>query len=599
MEVTNYMDGKSLYYGFVYGAKEVIRNKRLLNKINVFPVQDGDTGSNLASTLDYIVNKSSVYDSALQTFQSIADAALTGARGNSGAIFAQYLNGITMELFGEDKISLRAFSISVKNAVPYAYKAISNPVEGTMLTIIKDWSEAMYSYSEKAKDFLELFSKAQEVALISLNSTTEKMVLLKENSVVDAGAKGFIHFLEGFINFLKNGQASYIEEAIAEELEEEDFDFTHTEFHQGDIKFRYCTEALLQGKDLPLETLKTVLTPLGDSLIVAGDKNKAKIHLHTDKPQDMFLKLREYGTILEQKADDMKAQNQVITNRKYPIALVTDSIADIPKELIEKYQIHVLPLNILLEGSNYLDRISINAEKFFSIEEELKEFPTSSQPSARTVENLFSFLTSYYDSVIAVIVSKELSGTFNAVNSATEKLINEGKKLSVINSKLNSGAEGLLVLKAAEEIASGKSHDNIVHVLNNQVSKTKIYVSVDTLKYMVRSGRVSQTKGSLAKLLNLKPIVSLDEKGAGTIFDKAFSRKGSTKKLISAVKAVLEKDQIDRYVIVHGNSPKRAQEYKEIFTRLIGKEPEYIEEVSTIVAMSAGEGSVAIAFSTK
>ena len=195
------LTGENIHYSFVSGANQVIAQKKVLNDINVFPVPDGDTGNNLASTMETIIEEAKVNANAYRTFQSIADAALTGARGNSGIIFAQYINGISDSLADEDVISIRSFAESVKNAVPHAYSAISNPVEGTMITVIKGWAEAVHSKWEQAGDFYELLSHSLETAMESLRQTTEKLKVLKDASVVDSGAKGFVHFVEGFAQF--------------------------------------------------------------------------------------------------------------------------------------------------------------------------------------------------------------------------------------------------------------------------------------------------------------------------------------------------------------------------------------------------------------
>lgn len=584
----NYIDGENLYYAFIAGANEVIKEKKILNKINVFPVADGDTGTNLAITMNGIVKNSKKRASAVETFKSIADAALTGARGNSGTIFAQYINGITMELYDEEKISLKRFSISAKNAVAYAYEAIENPVEGTMISVIKDWANSLYTLRNSSDDFAEVFSKSLKDAFKSLHETTEKLAVLKGAGVVDSGAKGFVTFLEGFINYLKTGEVIKCEEDI-------EFDNDFVDIHPSnseEIIYRYCTEGLIEGKDIEVNKLREGIKELGDSLIVAGNKNKAKIHIHTNNPSRLFKVLGEFGEIVEQKAEDMKFQNEIINNRKYNIALVTDSIADIPMELIEKYQIYQLPLNLNIGKSTFLDKVTIKSEELYELLSKSKEAPSSSQPTIKSVEGVYSFLTTYYDSIVVISVSKEMSGTYNIFKKASEKF--GEKQITVINSKLNSAAEGLVVLEAAEEIAKGSSHEEVVNRVKDAIEKSKIYVSVSDLSGMIRSGRVSTVVGAIGKLVNLKPIVSIDEEGKGILVGKAFSVKKNTEDIFKLVKDIKSNEEIKRYNIVHGKGEKRLEAFKEELKRIIGKEPEYIEEVSSIVAASAGENTLAI-----
>lgn len=590
MKVTH-LDGEKIYYSFLSGANEVISQKKVLNEINVFPVPDGDTGNNLATTMTTIIEEAKFEGSAKQTFKSIADAALIGARGNSGIIFAQYINGISMGLEEDDKISISKFAESVKKAVPYAYSAISNPVEGTMITVIKDWADSIYNLKENAADFYELFSKSLDAALSSLKDTPNKLKVLKDASVVDSGAKGFVHFLEGFARFLHTGN---IEKLNRDGLELLSFD-EHPENVHDNFNYRFCTEGLVQKEGIDIEKLKNELLSMGDSLIIAGNESKARIHIHTDTPDQIFMILRRYGKIIQQKVDDMKSQYDAIYNRKNKIALVTDSIADLPRSFMDSHQIHMIPLNLMLEDTAYLDKLTITSENFYSLMDEVQEYPTSSQPNYKVIEGIFSSLVEHYNSVIVITVAKALSGTYQTVSNAADRFVQKGKKIDVIDSKQNSGAQGLLVMKAAELIEKGFDHDKIVKDINELSAKTKIFVSVNTLKYMVKSGRVNKVTGFAAKLMNLKPVISLDENGMGTILDKAFSTGGNTKKIIKRVKDLIDKEGNVRYAIVHAGAEERAAQYESAFSQIIGKKPEYIMSISPIVAMSAGIGCVAIA----
>lgn len=590
------INGEKMYYGFVSGANEVIKQKLELNRINVFPIADGDTGNNLAYTMNAIIENANIEDSPKETMASIADAALVGARGNSGIIFAQFVNGMYMELEDKEKIGVMDFAASVKKAGEYAHKAIANPVEGTMITVINDWAESISSLGESIKDFGGLFTDSLTVALKSLADTPEKLKVLKDAGVVDSGAKGFVHFIEGFLNFIKTGEIENLKSLISKV----DFDASNVHVHENfDLNYRYCSEALLQGKNLSTEKIKEGVEDLGDSLILAGNKNKVRIHIHTSEPEELFFKLRDYGKITFQKVEDMKRQYESIYDRKSEIALVTDSIADLPKEFMDKHQIHLLPLNILIEDTNYLDKVTISSSHFYDLMDELEDYPSSSQPTIKEAEKMLKELAAHYKSIIVVTVSSKMSGTYEVLKKASESLKKDGTNIEVIDSKLNSGGEGLVVLKAAEEIAKGKSFDQVVEKIKEIREKTHIFVSVPTLKYMLKSGRIGKAQAIAANMVNLKPVVSIDENGDGIIIGKAFSEKGNTKKISELVKDIMKKGTIDKYSLVHANRDERVNEYKEYYTKLIGKEPEYIMEISTIVAMNAGIGAVAISVSTE
>lgn len=586
------LDSENLYYSFVSGAQEVIKNKNSLNEINVFPVADGDTGSNLSSTMHAIILDARISGSVKETMNSIADAALTGARGNSGIIIAQYINGIFLSLMDEETITIPSFAETVKNAVPYAYQAISDPVEGTIITVIREWADAVYSHKDLSANFSELFSKSMITANKSLEATTSRLKVLQDSKVVDSGAKGFVYFLQGFATFLRTGKVD-----LEVSDEPEDLAFNEELIHsQGEIRHRYCTEALLSAASIDLEALRAELALYGDSLIVAGNNHKARIHIHANAPEQVFQVLRKKGIILQQKADDMVRQNESAFDRKYDTALITDSIADLPQEMLDRYQVHMLPLNLNFDNTSYLDKVTMTPELFYPLLEEAIEYPKSSQPNPIVVEKYLDTVLSHYDKVIILTVAKEQSGTNSVFQNAVSKKLHEGKKIAVIDSKRNSGAEGLLVMKAAEMIAAETPFDEIVGAIERLRDRTNIFVSVNNLKYMVRSGRLSKVSGLAAMTINLKPVVSIDAEGKGSIAEKAFSEKGNKKKLFRLLEKVNAQEQISRYAIVHANNPEKAEAYRKRSVALLGKEPEYIMNISTIVGMSAGVGTVAISY---
>lgn len=585
------MSGEVLYYAFLSGVTEVRKQKNMLNKTNVFPVPDGDTGTNLVSTMNTIIEEMKIQISIKETVKSMANAALTGARGNSGIIFAQFINGISEEIRDIEILNIQNFAEIIKRAVPYTYRAISNPIEGTMITVIREWAEAVYKLKDDVKNFDEIITRTLEDAKRALANTSNLLEVLKKSSVVDSGANGFVIFLEGVASFLryknviKLGQIS-LEESVEEELHS----FT------GDIPYRYCTEALISNDNMDSNELRKAIEHLGDSIIIAGNSEKIRVHIHTNKPDELFYILKEWGEILQQKVDDMVMQYDAVNNRLNKTAILTDSIADLPQELIDKYQIHMIPLNLIINGSSYLDKLTIKPDRFYSMLDSLADYPTSSQPAFKSLERVFSFLTSHYESIIAITVSKEMSGTFNVFKSAAERFIREGKKISIINSNLNSGAEGLLVLRAARELEKGKSYEEVVDIIKMSIKKTKIYVSVNTLKYMVRGGRVSPLKGIAGTLLNLKPIISIDEGGRGVASGKAFSTGQNIRKIIGIVRKAREEDKITSYCIVHANAEFRAQELGRKLTEVLGQEPEYITEISSVVGLNAGIGAIAVSY---
>ena len=589
LSMTSQVRTQQLYEAFSRGAQEVIKQRRELNRINVFPVADGDTGTNMAATMESILTNSHLYPSSKETMQSISDAVTLGSRGNSGAIFAQFTIGFTQH-FEDETISETEFVAALQQAVRFVYKALAVPVEGTMITVIRIWAQEVEFLFNESHDLKSSIQKSQAKAYQALLDTPKLLEVLRVHQVLDSGAKGFFHFIEGFISGLFHEDLNEMEEV------EESNEVVHDETHIHEtLTHRYCTEVVIGNVTLETSELRTRLSELGDSILFIQNGKKIKIHVHTQQPATVVAEMRRYGQVLFQKVDDMARQNQALYLRKSDTALLTDSIADLNQEWMDEHQVHILPMTIIFDQSSYLDRLTMNAERFYQEVDQLAEYPSSSQPNEKQLIDKYSDLLKNYQNILHVCVSSQMSGTYNAALSAARKLDPEGQRIAVLDSKVNSGAEGLLVMEAADLIDQNKSLPEIIKQLTDPAKVSKIFVSVSTLKYMVKMGRISPVLGRIAKWINMKPIVTIDENGKGITMDKAFSKKQTEKHIVDHIKKLMTTHDIDTYSIVHGDDLDRAERFAEVFTQLIGKPPVMIQEVSAIVAMSAGPKTIAIA----
>jgi DegV family protein with EDD domain len=220
-------------------------------------------------------------------------------------------------------------------------------------------------------------------------------------------------------------------------------------------------------------------------------------------------------------------------------------------------------------------------------------YPTSSQPEPGRINALLTALVEQFDSLIVLSVADRLSGTYQALVKAASVVAPE-KKITVIDTRLNSGAQGLMVKAAAEMVEKGLAHDEIVSRIQDMIPRTKIYVCLNTLSYAARGGRVPDTVGKIGNKLGLRPIMTLDNLGNGAAFGVAFSQAGLTKKIFRLVEQTLKQKGIAAYSIVHGDNLPLAKEYAEKITRMTGKEPAFIAEISSVVALHAGPGTVAV-----
>jgi uncharacterized protein len=582
------LDGRRIFDAFNSGARQVIDRQDHLNRINVFPVPDGDTGTNLAATLSHTMGSTRVTDSVGDTIVSMSDAAIVGARGNSGAIFAQFLSGLSEVLDQSPIATLELFARAVRNARDRAYQAISNPREGTILSVISDWSRSLIEHARDSATFHELFDRTLPVVEESLRRTPDQLAVLKQSGVVDAGAQGFYHFVRGARDYLYTGKAP-----SSQDIRVLDLDASHdVPASEDSITFRFCTEVMLSLEKSRKDGLRAEIEPLGDSLIIVSAGEKTRVHIHTDRPADLVEALRRRGRILSQKAEDMRAQFQTVHHRKYPIAIVTDSACDLPQEILDEHQIHVVPMRILFGDTEYIDRVTITPEGFARRQRNARPYPSTSQPPSAELQHMFAWLSSHYESVIAVHVSGSLSGTYGASLREAQKVA--GARITVIDSHHLSGSLGLIVLRAAEAIAGGSGHDEVVSLIESSISKARILVSVKTLKYMVRGGRVSPLQGMLGKLANLKPIVSVDSEGSSLLFGKAFSVRANIEKILSMVAADHSAHRTRAYAVVHAGAPEAARQFAARLRDITGMDPRYVMEISPVVSLNAGPGALCV-----
>lgn len=585
------INGKFLYYGFISGSQQVIQNQSELNRINVFPVRDKDTGSNLASTIRTIIDNVKPNKSYKKTIGNIAEAALIGARGNSGIIFAQFLHGLNKETKDKNIITFHDFVESVKNSIPYVYEAISNPAEGTMLTVIRDWSNFLSSRKEDLSDFQKIIIDSIVVLENSLAETTSKLKALKKFGFVDAGAKGFVVFIKGVIEFIVTRNIRALST-----VQFENIPLHHSnDIVEDIITFRYCTEAVIKNLQMSPLSLRKFIGENEDSVVVAGSENICRVHIHTNHPADFFNRIKNVGTITYQKVDDMLRQQEIINNRKWNIALVTDSTCDLPQSLIDFYQINMIPMNLNFGDNHYLDKITIQPKQFYDLLENSQYFPKTSQINERTFTNIYSHLASHYDAIISVHLSSQFSGTYANSVKAGLRIEKEFKKpVFVVDSKNLSGALGLLVLKTAKNIEVGITPESIVKSLKRDIANAKIFVSVKNLKYMIKGGRVSKPTGAIANIFGINPVVSMDEEGKSLLFGKTFSQKASLKKIYNHIEKFAHNKLIWNYIVLHAHNPNEAKNTKMKMLEITGKEPVSVIDISPVIGMHAGKGAVSI-----
>lgn len=585
------INGQELYAYIVSGAKNVIVNEQNLNRINVFPVPDGDTGTNLALTMNSIISQAQRFDHAHQAMAEIAQLSIDNAYGNSGMIFAQYFNGLADSIQAKSSLSPMELVESFKQAALQAVNSVAHPKEGTILTVMREWTKALEGAWEV--DYDQIFEKSLHALQDAVSNTKNQLKVLRDNNVVDAGAQAFYFFVEGIVRFLKSGTLEDLEFTAAR------LDLITEMTPSLDIgEHRYCAQYLIQTKYTQDDLIKS-LDHFGDSLVVNQNGEHISIHVHTNEPHVIMRELVRDHRVISHKVDDMWMQAHLIHAKQAKMAIITDSIADLPQQFKDDHHCVVLPLNIIIDSNVYMDKLTMRSSDFYKHMDDYRLNPSSSQASPVAIERILNQVLPHYDEVIGIFVSQKMSGTYQNILKVVNKMNLKDKKIAMIDSKTNSITEGLLVYEALKLRAAGASFEDIVSKVESMIPSLNIFVSVKDLKYMLKGGRVSKVQGFVLSKLKLQPVISIDPEGKGIIPFKSLTQKSAVKSILKVVKKDMETNGIDKYALVYADDPNDLTEFKASLAKLIGKEPEYIETISPIVGLNAGKGAFAVGYIKK
>ena len=508
------------------GALAVVREQESLNRINVFPVRDADTGANLAATLRAAASRlgSEAPDSVGDAARAAADGALDGARGNSGAIFAQFLHGLASSMERLRQADGPQFAAAAVSGTESAYSALQDPREGTILSVLRAWSHEL-SRRAHDEDLPELMHSGLVAAREALAATPRQLEVLARSHVVDAGGQGFVYFLEGLMDSLRGGHEAAWAPSEAPARGLPPFSEEHDEI---DDRYRFCTEALLTprgGALLSRDVVMTRVTGLGESLVVAGGDSRVRVHLHTNEPQHFLAAVAELGVIERSKIDDMVLQQ--LAGREASVAIVTDSTADLPEDAAFRLGVVAVPLTLTLGEEEYLDGVDITLDGFIHRIVGGSGVPRSSQPAVADFAQTYRRLLEYRDGVVSVHIAGAMSGTVQAARAAAREV--DPARIRVIDSCLVSIGTGLLLDAVGEAIASGADLDQIERVAERVKGEIKIFGTVASLDFAVRGGRVSPGLARTLTRLHLAPIITFDETGkaqkggAALGFDRALN----------------------------------------------------------------------------
>lgn len=600
------LDGLQLADLLRAGIYRLFEQTDHLNKINVFPVPDGDTGTNMSMTLAAVLaalDREPQADAG-KLLARAADAALDGARGNSGAILAQFLLGLGDGTAQRAKLGLKEFIDAVGAGATYARDALQQPREGTILTVLRAFADALRAETTAA-DFTALFAGAMSRVRAALEGTRGQLEELRAAGVVDAGALGFVEVLEGMLRWLQTGEMAVARAPVhvgAEHIGDEAM--AGTAPVAADQDFRFCTECLVlarEGGVIDLRALRETMGTAGASLVVSGSTRKAKVHIHCDDPESVFRLAGGFGTVQGQKADDMHMQQGAAHHRRTQrVVVVTDSGSDLPEDAAERLGIHMVAARVHFGGVSYLDKVSMTSAEFYDELARNPEHPKTSQPPPGDFRRIFEFLASHFESIVSVNLTARHSGTYNAAVLAAQRVDAEGRKVGVVDSLNASVGEALVTIAAAEAAAEGKSFDEVMAVATAARDRTFTFAMLERVDFAVRGGRVPAVVGRIARWLRLNVILRTFPDGrvkAGGGLIGNHRRIERFARYVARRAAGTPQTGL-RLLVAHANRPEAGRKFQELL--LAALPPDIVErcdftDMGAAIGVHGGPGTIIVA----
>jgi uncharacterized protein len=571
------------------GALAVVREQESLNRINVFPVPDADTGTNLAATLRAAAAALTAPHGITvgQTARVAADAALDGARGNSGAILAQFLHGLADAIGSKVVVTTKDFAEAVRRGVDAAYQALQRPVEGTILSVLKEWGARIEEHARSVPDFGELLRRALAPTRVALANTPRQLAVLAKNGVVDAGAQGFVYFLEGVSGFFSDRRLADWQRAGLSLAQPTPFAAAHAD---TDFSLRFCSEALLTGQRLDRKAIAAAVAPLGSSLVVAGGGSRLRVHLHTNEPQRLFTALASFGTIERTKIDDMVLQQ--LAAREATIALVSDSGCDLPEATAHAVGLVRVPLQIAFGQETFTDGVDMTPPQFYQRLAGAAAAPTTSQPAVGDYRATFERLLETHEGIVCVALSGGLSGTYQAACAAAQHV--DPRRIRVVDSRQVSVSQGLVAEAVGEALAAGAGLDEAAAVALAARDDVRLFAAIPSLETAVRGGRVSPALARMTRVLGLKAIITIERDGksarAGVSFGFAASLRGLARRA-----AKFAGNRRVRLLVAHANAVGAAEYVTEHLCRHFGASEIPVVNIAAVLAAHTGPGAVGVA----
>lgn len=587
----------ALRRALIAGARKVIADRDVLNRINVFPVADGDTGNNMAFTLGSVLAGalSRRASSASELLRQVGADAIDGARGNSGAILAQFLQGMSEAVGSARVLDTASLAEAVRRGAQSARQALSEPREGTILSVIHAFSESLHR-SHGHHDLRTWFAQALMRTREALADTPRQLAVLQKAGVVDAGAQGFVDLIEGVVEFMQqrhrgNAFAAAFSAAELDDLADDEAAAAHRDAC-GDPDHRWCSECLIIGDAIDREALRAAVTALGaSSVVIAGSSLRVRVHAHVREPQPLFEACGAFGLLDACKADDMFAQQRAVAATT-GVAIITDSSADLPLELVERLHIHVVPLRINFGERDYLDKVSLTPSQFYAKLRSEPVLPRTSQPPPGDFRRQFEFLLAHHPTLIYVGLSRAVSGTLQSAESAAARV--DAERTTVFDTGNAAGGQALLVMAAAERALAGAARATIVAELERLRPLTLTFALARDVRHAVRGGRVPRWALPLAEAFGLTPLARVRSDGKLGVIGALFGKRHVPERFARYVTRRVAPLQRWRVIVGHCDCAADGEALRRALLGLLDCEQAWLVETGPAIGAHAGPGALVV-----
>jgi hypothetical protein len=413
------------------------------------------------------------------------------------------------------------------------------------------------------------------------------------SGVVDAGGMGFVRMVEGVVRLIEGDPI-----LPAESLPASEMDFSPAALAEvaSERDFQFCTEVLVRGEQLPpANEVRQAMHAFGGSIVVATVADILKIHVHTDTPDAVFTCCGRWGQVVQTKAEDMRVQHQKLGGHptRRAVAVVCDSSADLTDAVLDRHHIALVPLQVIFGEQVFRDRLELRPEDFYRRLRASKELPTTSQPTPGEFARAFRNARDEADEAVVVLVSGGLSGTYQSAQAALRVSGLEGVQL--VDSKTASLGLGMLSLRAAELAESGWKAPAIAAELSRIRRQSGMFLAVDTYDNLIRSGRVSRGKAWLGGLLDVKPILTINQDGRVVPVDRVRGREAVVPRMLQLLERDLARKPASvRFGIVHAEAPEVAERLRTAIVAAWQPRDVFVALATGVLGTHVGIGAVAV-----